>query len=369
MPNTEAPAEMAIYFPQLRVLDLAENANSTMHNVLTLRGALVRDAKAWADGLTESLRLFGDRTDTLVTSHFWPHWGNAKIVDYLSTHRDMYKYIHDQSVRMMNKGLIGAEIAENMELPTALATRWFNQGYHGTLSHNAKAVYQRYIGWYDGNPAHLNKLPPVQAGKHYVDALGGSERVLELGRSAMASGEYRWASELLSHLVFADPYNRDARLALADSLEQQGYMTSSSMWRNAFLSGAKELREGVKIGSFDSVVGAIPHLPLSRILDLLAVRLVPEKALASPMRFNLILDGEEERAQVEIRNGVLIHQRLTDDLPDAPRLVLTREQLVAAVTYTPQDTRMVREDTERLDALMALTEPPVGTFGLATPAP
>jgi len=365
MPDTEAPAEMAIYMPQLRVLDMAENANSSLHNILTLRGAQVRDAKAWADDLTKSIALYGDRTDTLITSHFWPHWGNAKILDYLGTHRDMYKYLHDQSVRMMNEGMTGEEIAENLKLPKPLADRWFNQGYYGTLSHDAKAVYQRYLGWYDGNPANLNPLPPEAVATKYVEAMGGPEAVLALGRKAVEAGDYRWASELLSRLVFAQPENHAAKLALADSLEQQGYQATSSMWRNAFLTGAKELREGVKTGGFDSVAGAIPAMPLSDILDLLAVRLVPERALAAPMAFDLVLDGVAEH--VEIRNGVLIHQPIGK--ASAQKLELTRAQLIAAITKKPQESALPADTAQRLSAFLALVEAPKGTFGLVTPKP
>jgi alkyl sulfatase BDS1-like metallo-beta-lactamase superfamily hydrolase len=369
LPDTEAPAEMAMYFPQFRVLDMAEDANSSLHNILTLRGAQVRDAKAWADDLTESIRLFGGRTDALITSHFWPHWERAKIGDYLSAHRDMYKYLHDQSVRMMNDGLTGDEIAERLTLPEPLASRWFNQGYYGTLSHNAKAVYQRYVGWYDGNPAHLNTLPPEAAGTKYVEAIGGADAVLAKGRAAIAAGDFRWASELLSHLVFAQPDNRAAKLALADSLEQQGYEATSSMWRNAFLTGAKELRQGIAGGGFDSVAGTIPQLSLSEMLNLLAVRLVPERAMAAPMAIDLILDGGKEAEHVEIRNGVLIHQPVAPGVAAAPRLALTRAQLVAAVTHKPQAAPLARDTATRLDTFLGLFEAPKGTFGVVTPNP
>ncbi|AOH83300.1 hypothetical protein AWL63_04255 [Sphingomonas panacis] len=369
LPDTEAPSEMAMYFPQFRVLDMAEEANSSLHNILTLRGAQVRDAKAWADDLTESIRLFGGRTDALITSHFWPHWGRAKICDYLSAHRDMYKYLHDQSVRMMNAGLTADEIAEQLKLPEPLANRWFNQGYYGTLSHNAKAVYQRYVGWYDGNPAHLNALPPEAAGARYVEAVGGADAVLAKGRSAIAAGDFRWASELLSHLVFAQPDNRAAKLALADSLEQQGYEATSSMWRNAFLTGAKELRQGVASGGFDSVAGTVPQLSLSDMLNLLAVRLVPERAFVAPMALDLLLDGGKEAEHVEIRNGVLIHQPVAPGVAPAPKLELTRAQLVAAVTHTPQHTPVASDAAKRLDAFLGLFEAPKGTFGVVTPLP
>lgn len=372
LPGTEAPAEMAIYMPQLRVLDMAEVANGSLHNILTLRGAQVRDAKSWADGLTHALRRFGSRTDTLITSHFWPRWGNAKILDFLSSQRDTYKYLHDQSVRMMNDGQNGQEIAEALALPPALGQRWFNQGYYGTLSHNSKAVYQRYLGWYDGNPAHLNPLPPEASGRKHVEAMGGAQAVLSKGREAMAAGDYRWASELLSYLVFAEPDNEAARFALADSLEQQGYQATSSQWRNQFLSGARELREGIRTGQFDSLAGTIPNLPLSDILDLMAVRLVPDRALASPMAFNLKLTDETEAEtgeQISIRNGVLVHQPLGSDLPQAPLLQLTRAQFVAAITHRPVPGEVPEAEQKLLTRFTSLFKAPSGNFGLVTPGP
>jgi alkyl sulfatase BDS1-like metallo-beta-lactamase superfamily hydrolase len=268
---------------------------------------------------------------------------------------------------MMNQGLNGTEIAENLRLPAPLANKWFNQGYYGTLSHNAKAVYQRYMGWYDGNPADLDPLPPEAAGARYVEAMGGADAVLTQGRKAIAAGDYRWASELLSRLVFAQPDNRAAKLALADSLEQQGYQATSSMWRNGFLSGAKELREGIKGGGFDSVAGSIPAMPLSDILDLLAVRLVPERALAAPMSLDLVLDGGREAEHVDIRNGVLIHQPLGEGVPSATRLELSRTQLVAAITGKPQDPALPPATASRLTTFVGLVEAPRGAFGLVTP--
>ena len=365
-PNTEAPAEMTLYLPQFRVLDMAELANGSLHNILTLRGAQIRDAKAWADALTEALRLFGSRTDTLMTSHFWPHWGQAEVIDFLSAQRDAYEYLHDQSVRMMNMGFTGPEIAEQLKLPETLASRWFNQGYYGTLSHNSKAVYQRYLGWYDGNPATLNALPPVEAGKRYVEAMGGSKAVVDMGRKAIADGEYRWASELLSRVVFADPENRAARLALADSLEQQGYQTTSAMWRSVFLSGAAELRAGgPRRQNFDSIGSSVPSLPLASILDLLSVRLVPERVFARPMTFDLVLMGQEAE-HVEIRNGVLIHAPITPAEARNGTIALSRAQFVGASRRPRAPSRSPgrRRNTARVHRLF---EAPAGGFGLVTP--
>jgi len=367
-PNTEAPAEMTIYLPQLRVLDMAEIANGSLHNILTLRGAQIRDAKAWADALSESLRLFGSRTDTLIASHFWPRWGQAKIIDFLSAQRDMYEYLHDQSVRMMNTGSTGPEIAERLKLPPALASRWFNQGYYGTLSHDSKAVYQRYLGWYDGNPATLNALPPSEAGKRYVEAMGGADAVLAGGRKAIAAGDYRWASELLSRLVFAQPDNKAAQLALADSLEQQGYQATSSMWRSVFLSGAAELRAGgPRRQGFDSMSGTIPSLPLASILDLLSVRVAPERALSQPMDFALVLDGGKEAEHVEIRNGVLVHAPLGRDERSGNTLALSRAQFVAAITKAPGVAPPPEPAGAVLNQFLGIFEAPASGFGLVTP--
>ena len=370
-PGTEAPAEMNIFFPGLRAISMAENANGSLHNVLTLRGAQVRDAKAWADDLTETLHLYGNRIDVVFASHFWPHWGAAKIVDYLSAHRDAYKYLHDQSVRMMNSGLNGTELAEQLTLPPALASRWFNRGYYGTLNHDAKAVYQRYLGWYDGNPANLNPLPPEDAAKRYVAAIGGAASVLEKGRAAIATGDYRWASELLSRLVFAEPENRAAQLALADSLEQQGYEAESSMWRSSFLSGAKELRDGgPRQAGFDSIGSTVPNLPLTSILDLLAVRLVPERALSAPMCFDLVLDGGSEAERIEVRNGVLIHTPIAaGERRGGETLALTRAQFVAVVTRKPVPAPLPAGAAKTLERLMGLVEVPYTGFGLVTPKP
>jgi alkyl sulfatase BDS1-like metallo-beta-lactamase superfamily hydrolase len=245
-PSTEAPAEMNLYFPDLRILDMAENANVSMHNILTPRGALVRDSKAWADDLTESLRLFGDVSDTMITSHGWPRFGGAVVKDFLADHRDAYKYLHDQTVRMMNLGLTGDEIAAKIELPPTLAKDWFNRGYYGSMSFNSRAVYQRYMGFYDANPAHLVPSPPADAGKRYVAAMGGAAKVRAMAKDAVGKGDYAWAATLLNHAVMADDGDKEAKTLLAAAYTQMGYQTENSLWRNIYLTGADELRGGVR---------------------------------------------------------------------------------------------------------------------------
>jgi alkyl sulfatase BDS1-like metallo-beta-lactamase superfamily hydrolase len=309
-PGTEAPAEMNFAIPDWKVLCLAENANVSMHNILTPRGALVRDAKAWADYLTESLRLWGDASDVLVTSHCWPRWGNDRIRDYVASHRDAYKYLHDQSVRMMNQGMTGPEIAEKIALPPSLARRWFNRGYYGTMSYNSKAVYQRYMGWYDGNPSNLNPLPPVEAGKKYVAAMGGPNKTLAEGKRALAAGEYRWAAMVLNHLVFADPANAQARAMLAQAHTQMGYQAESAIWRNIYLVAAAELRGARSVDTQNTaVLDMIRNTPTAMLFDLFAVRLDPAKAGEGRIALNLVFPDRKESFLVTIANGVLVYEK------------------------------------------------------------
>lgn len=308
-PGTEAPAEMNLYFPDLRILDMAENANVTMHNVLTPRGALVRDSKAWADDLTESIRLFGDISDTMITSHGWPRFGGAVVKDFLADHRDAYKYLHDQTVRMMNLGMTGNEIAAKIALPPTLAKHWFNRGYYGSMSFNSRAVYQRYMGWYDANPAHLVPSPPADAGKRYVAAMGGPAKVKSLAKDAIEVGDYAWAATLLNHAVMADDGDREAKALLASTYDQMGYQTENSLWRNIYLTGADELRGGVrKLPASTTPLDMLTALDSSMIFDVLSVRLNPDKAKDARLRIVFVFPDRGERFLVEVRNGVLVAQ-------------------------------------------------------------
>jgi alkyl sulfatase BDS1-like metallo-beta-lactamase superfamily hydrolase len=367
-PGTEAPAEMNIFLPDLQTLCLAENAGGTLHNILPLRGAEVRDAKAWADYLSEALRLYGARTEYLVTQHYWPRWGHDSIADYVSAQRDAYKYLHDQTVRMMNNGLIGSEIAERIQLPEVLARRWFTRGNYGTVSHNAKAIYQRYLGWYDGNPAHLNPLPPEEANKRYVAAMGGEDKVLKIFQDAFDNGDYRWASELGSRLVFAAPHNDAARLLLADSLEQLGYQAESGSWRNAYLNGAKELRTGAPgSGIFDAAGNSFRNLSLSYILDLLSVRLNPDRALQAPMKFNLNLVSEDKPQSIEIRNGVLIHEDAPAEKGSTRVVTVDRNSFIDAIQGRQIGGALSPGDAALLGRFASLFEAPRTGFPLAAP--
>ncbi len=241
-PGAEAPSEMMFYFPDLKALCASEEVTHTMHNVYSLRGAKVRDALAWSKFIDSTLTRFGDTARVIFASHHWPLWGSENISRLLTTQRDLYRYIHDQSMRMANQGSTPIEIAAKIKLPRSLDTVWANRGYYGTLSHNSKSVYNYYLGWFDGNPANLNPLTPEEAGKKYVDFMGGPEATLTKAHASYLAGDYRWAATVLNNLVFADPENNQARYLLADTYEQLGYQSESGPWRNFYLTGAEELR-------------------------------------------------------------------------------------------------------------------------------
>ncbi|MBL8774051.1 MAG: MBL fold metallo-hydrolase [Phenylobacterium sp.] len=308
-PGTEAPAEMNLYFPDLKVLDLAENANATQHNILTPRGALVRDAKAWSDYLTESIRLYGDRSDILITSHAWPRFGREVIGDYLAKHRDAYKFLHDQSVRLMNDGLLPDEIANRLKLPEALDREWYNRGYYGTVSFNSRAVYQRYMGWYDANPVNLAPLEPAEESARYVAIMGGAAKVLAAAQDAYAKGDDRWAAELLNRLVMADANDRGARDLLARVYDRQGAAAEASTWRNMYLTAARELRDGVQAGAAaPQAVETLRNTPTHMLLDLFAVRLDPAKSKGQALSVDLVFPDRKERWRVAVRHDVLTYE-------------------------------------------------------------
>lgn len=279
-PETEAPAEMHMFYPALRALNLAENATHNLHNVYPIRGAQVRDANAWAKYLNEAMERFARHADVVFAQHHWPVWGGARVLDYLGAQRDLYKYLHDQTVRLMNHGYNAAEIAERLTLPKSLAGAWHARGYYGTLSHNAKAVYQRYLGWYDANPASLNPLPPVARARKYVEYMGGAAAAIARAREDFAAGEYRWVAEAMSHVVFADASNAEARRLGADALEQLGYAAESATWRNAYLLGALELRQEQLAAAARAAISpdVVRAMSLDLFFDYLGVRLDGERA-------------------------------------------------------------------------------------------
>jgi alkyl sulfatase BDS1-like metallo-beta-lactamase superfamily hydrolase len=243
-PGTEAPAEMNFYFPDRRALCAAENATHNLHNILTIRGAVVRDAHAWAHYLTETIALWGEELEVVFASHHWPIWERERAVEFLAMQRDLYLYLHDQTLRLINQGYVGDEIAELLQLPPALEAAWHTHDYYGSVSHNVKAIYQRYIGWYDGNPARLWPHPPAEAARRHVAAMGGADATVQVAQQAYDEGDYRWAVELLNHVLFTDETHAGARALQADALEQLGFGSENGTWRSAFLAGAAELRHG-----------------------------------------------------------------------------------------------------------------------------
>jgi alkyl sulfatase BDS1-like metallo-beta-lactamase superfamily hydrolase len=374
-PGTEAPAEMNLYLPHFRALFMAENANLTMHNLLPARGALVRDCKAWADYLTEAIRRFGDRSDVMFAAHGIPRFGQPEIAEFLASHRDAYKFLHDQTIRLINLGLTASEIAEVLELPTVLAHQWFNRGYYGTMSHNSKAIYQRYLGWYDANPANLNPLPPEPAAKRYVEAMGGADAVMSRATEAANTGDHRWAAMLLNHVVFAQPDNQAAREQLAASYTRLGFESEAGTWRNIYLTGAQELRQGVlKLTTTITSSDALFETPTTMLLDVAAVRLNPDKAAAEPFKLNLAVTDRDEHHLISVRNGVLIHEQGVSDPQAAATIRLKHGELVmtllggAPVAGRIASGDIAAEGDWRLyEALVAMIEPPEPNFAIVTP--
>jgi len=279
-PNSESPAEMHFFVPRYRLLNLAENCTHNFHNLLPFRGADVRDALAWSKYLGQALQLWGGKAEAMCGQHHWPVWGRERIDTMIRQQRDLYKFAHDQTIRLMNHGLTATEIAETIRLPASLEGAWHTRGYYGHIRHNVKAIYQKYLGWYDANPVHLDPLPPVAAGRKYVEYMGGAEAILARARADFARGEFRFVAEALSHLVFADPDNGSARALLADTLEQLGYAAESATWRNSYLFGAQELRQGMpKVPARPSMPReTLAALGTAQLWDVLGVRLNGPKA-------------------------------------------------------------------------------------------
>ena len=322
--GTEAPAEMVFYFPQFNALCMSEITSHHLHNVYTPRGAQVRDALAWAAQINESIELFGDRLELQFASHHWPIWGREKALEFLRKQRDMYKYIHDQSLRLANHGYCMEEIAEQVNLPETLGKEFYNRDYYGTVHHNARAVYVKYLGYFDGNPSHLYQLPPAEAAHRYVRFMGGADAIVAQATESFETGDYRWVAEVLDHVAVADPTHEPARNLLADALEQLGYQAESAPWRNFFLTGTKELREGVrKRSNFSASEAMASGIPLSNLFRTIAVRLNGPKAAAHRIQLALNFLDIETPWLVTVENGVLnAHSNKAVPSPDAS-LVLT----------------------------------------------
>ena len=321
-PGTEAPAEMNAYFPKYRALWMAENCTGTLHNLYTLRGAEVRDANDWAKYIIEADQRFCDKTDVVFQSHNWPHWGE-EIHDYLLNTAAIYKFIHDQTLHYMNQGYTSTEVAAMLTLPEKLEKVWYTRPYYGTLAHNAKAVYQKYLGWYDANPVNLNPLPPSDTAKKLVEYLGSTDAVLRKARKDFEKGDYQWVAQITKELVFADPSNQKARNLCADALEQLGYQAESGAWRNAYLMGAAELRKGNLSGLARTANGlgsAMKEMTVDMLLDYISILTDANAAQNDDVTLNLIVTDVNEKFYVTRKNGILLSYS-GENRPDAQATV------------------------------------------------
>ncbi|SNT09754.1 alkyl/aryl-sulfatase [Rhodococcoides kyotonense] len=375
-PGTEAPSEMNFFFPDRRALCMAENATHTLHNLLTLRGALVRDPHVWAKYLTESIRRYADRSDVLFASHHWPTWGTDTLTTFLSQQRDLYGYLHDQTLRGMNKGLTGIEIAEALQLPPNLAAAWHAHGYYGSVSHNVKAIYQRYMGWYDGNPATLWEHTPVESAKRHVEFMGGSEAVVEKARKSYEESDFRWAAQVLNYVIFAEPNNEAAIALQADTLEQLGFGAENGTWRNAFLMGAYELRNGAigtPVGTASQDIAAA--LTVEQLFDAIALRIDGPRAWSTDITIDWRL-GAATTYRTQLGNGVLVHYEVDGAAPaqaDAT-LELSDSDLRKILLAGADLEQMVRDgdvtvagDIGKLRELVGFVDAPDPDFAIVTP--
>jgi len=370
-PGTEAPSEMHFYFPKFRALCMAENATHNLHNLLTLRGALVRDPHAWSGYLTEAIDTFADRADVVFASHHWPTWGQDNIVEFLSLQRDLYAYLHDQTLRQLNQGFTGIEIAEGFEMPPALHKAWHAHGYYGSVSHNVKAVYQRYMGWFDGNPARLWAHPPESIGPRYVEAIGGADRVVELARAAAESGDYRWAATLLDHVIFTDENHAGARELYADTLEQMAYGAECATWRNFFLSGATELRDG-NFGTPTQVSPStlIAQLTPEQMFDVLAISVNGPRAWDLDIALDITFADTGANYRLTLRNGVLVYRQCAADESTATATIRFASKLrllaVSAGDFTSPGME-ITGDAQALQTLLGALDQPNPGFNIITP--
>jgi linear primary-alkylsulfatase len=367
-PGTEAPAEMNFHFPQHRALCMAENATHNLHNLLTLRGALVRDPRIWAHYLNEAIELFGADTDVAFASHHWPTWGTERVVRFLSQQRDLYAYLHDQTLRMLNQGLTGLEIAEEFTLPPTLENAWHARGYYGSVSHNVKAVYQRYLGWFDGHPTSLWQHPPQALAIRYVDVIGGVDAVIEQARHYSEDGDLRFAAELLKHAVFADPGNDAAKNALADVYQRLGYGAENPTWRNFYLAGALELRKGITPPAIDLGSGMAAALSVEQLFDTLAIRIDGPRAADLSLTIDWNFADLDATIRTTLSNGALIQTPNPRSEADVDLTVnLTKPQLLHLMAGGDLSHIDHTGDPTTLQRLLSVLDQPDAAFAIVTP--
>ena len=373
-PGTEAPAEMNFYLPHLTALCMAENTSHTFHNILTIRGAEVRDARAWANYITESVDLFGADLEVVFASHHWPTWGRQRAVEFMELQRDLYAYVHDQTLRLINQGYVGAEVAEMLEMPPALRAAWHTHGYYGSVSHNVKAIYQRYLGWYDGNPAHLWPHPPVELAARYVAAMGGVDGAVQVATRAFEAGDYRWAAEVLDRVLFADDRHAAARSLQARTFEQLAYGAENGTWRSAYLAGAQELRHGI-FGTPVSAGGLVSALTVEQVFASLAIRVDGPRAWDLHITLGWVFPDLGTTYLTDLRNGTFIYRRVQT----APAAVdatvqLTRAVLIGVATgqldiagAVADGSLSVDGDPAGLQSLLSILAPVDPAFPIVTP--
>ena len=373
-PGTEAPAEMNFLFPDHRALCMAENATHNLHNVLTLRGALVRDPHVWAGYLDEAIVMFDGQADVLFAQHHWPRWGSERIVDFLEKQRDLYGYIHDQALRLLNRGFVASEIAEQLQLPPELEREWHCRGYYGSVNHNLKAVYQRYLGWFDGNPAHLWPHPPEAAAERYVALAGGADALLAHAREAFERGDYRWVTEVVNHLVFAQPDNAEAKELEARALEQLAYGAENGTWRNFFLMGAHELRNGVAGTATKVPRDLIVNLSSKQLFDALAIQIDGPRAGELRLTTHWRFTDTDEEYTLTLRHAVLTHRQGAPAGPVDATITTERaalnDVLTAAATIeaiAAEGRLTIDGDAAALGNLLGLLDPPDPSFAIVTP--
>mgnify|MGYP001098218815 FL=1 len=375
-PGSEAPSEMLWYVKEKKMIEAAEDVTHTLHNTYSLRGAKIRDPLAWSKYINAAIERWGADAEVIIAQHHWPTWGNENIVKLMKGQRDMYRYINDQTLRMANEGLTRDEIAANFKLPNSLANTWANRGYYGSVSHDVKATYVLYLGWFDGNPATLDELPPEEAAKKFVDYMGGADAILSKAKTDFDQGNYRWVAQVVSKVVFADPNNQAARNLEADALEQLGYQAESGPWRNFYLTGAQELRNGVMKGptpntaSPDTVRAMTPEM----FFDYLAVHINGEKAADAKSVFNIDLGSDGGKYKLELENGVLNHTANAEAKDADATVTLNRDTLnkiiLKEVTLKQaQDNGDIKVtgDAAKLDAMLGYMDKFEFWFNIVTP--
>jgi len=374
VPGAEAPAELTFSIPEMRAYGGAENLAQTMHNLLPVRGAKARDALRWAEYMQQALDQLGD-AEVYFGQHNWPVWGNGRIAELITKHRDVYKYTHDQTVRLANAGYAPREIADMVKLPQSLASYFGARGYYGDLRHNVKAVYQLYLGAYDGNPANLNPLPPQESAKRYLELLGGADKAVAAAQAAFDKGDFRWAAELLNHAVFGAPDSKAAKELLARTYDQMGYMAEAATWRNSYLTAAAELREGPPKKGVDRsfVIDMLYETPVERFLEAMAAGLDGPAADGKNLKVNLVVTDIKESYVLWIENAVLHHKAAAPAADANATLTLTKPIFIKMMAGTAgvKDTLMsddLKIDGSKIDLVrfFTLIDKAPGTFAIVT---